>query len=57
MFHATLLDSKFHNLIRVINMSALTVVVKKVGKVLDDMATDLYELSVVTITESVTTSI
>ena len=36
-------------------MSALTGVVKKVGKVLDDMATDLYELSVVTTTGSVTT--
>ncbi len=36
-------------------MSALTGVVKKVGKVLDDMATDLYELSVVTTTGSVKT--
>lgn len=36
-------------------MSALAGVVKKVGKVLDDMATDLYELSVVTTTGSVTT--
>ncbi len=36
-------------------MSALTEVVKKVGKVLDDMATDLYELSVVTTTGSITT--
>ena len=36
-------------------MSALTGVVKKVGKVLDDMATDLYELSIVTTTGSVTT--
>ena len=36
-------------------MSALVGVVKKVGKVLDDMATDLYELSVVTTTGSVTT--
>ena len=36
-------------------MSALTGVVKKVGKVLEDMATDLYELSVVTTTGSVKT--
>ena len=36
-------------------MSALMGVVKKVSKVLDDMATDLYELSVVTTTGSVTT--
>jgi len=36
-------------------MSALAGVVKKVGKVLEDMATDLYELSVVTTTGSVTT--
>ena len=36
-------------------MSALTGIVKKVGKVLDDMATDLYELSVVTTTGSVKT--
>jgi len=36
-------------------MSALAGVVKKVGKVLEDMATDLYELSVVTTTGSVKT--
>ena len=36
-------------------MSALAGVVKKVGKVLDDMATDLYELSVVTTTGSIKT--
>ena len=36
-------------------MSALAGVVRKVGQVLEDMATDLYELSVVTTTGSVTT--
>jgi uncharacterized surface anchored protein len=36
-------------------MSALAGVVKKVGKILEDMATDLYELSVVTTTGSVKT--
>jgi hypothetical protein len=40
---------------RVIGVSTLTEVVRKIGKVLEDMATDLYELSVVTTTGSITT--
>lgn len=36
-------------------MSVLSGVVKKVGSVLEDMATDLYELSVVTTTGSIST--
>ncbi len=45
----------FYDRMRVIALSVLTNVVNKIGRVLEEMATDLSELSVVTTTGSVTT--